>query len=384
MKIPAFATFCLLATLSLTVGCDNGDPAESSPTQSRRQAVRPPKTPNLTEPKAAAPKIEMAQEGAQIKFDQEVKDFGRVPDTVDLSHGFTFTNIGTSTLIIQDVKPSCGCTTTALDRTTYAPGESGVIDIVWEPKGHGKQSKTITIRSNSKRTPIVQLRIAAEIEPFLKVEPSRAEFNLVKRGQCPDLILTVSCDDPELEIIEVKGTTPDLDVSLVAPAENGQAQVRVKITEKRVTQGVRRFFPKVLITGRARVNGVGIPVEHTHSVPVIATLYDQLAPEPAFFGLGRVVPGRRITKEIILTRPSGEPFTITGHSMSNAMPTTGMTVQVEPTTTAAGQAYKITLTCAPGAYEGPLRGKVILETDIPSEKTLELDLFGVAGVAKPK
>lgn len=380
MKISAFATFALLATLSFVSSCNDSDASEVSSPQTNRQNARPPRTPNLVEPKAAPPKVDMVQEGAQIKFDEAVKDFGRVPDTVDLSHGFKFTNIGTSTLIIQDVKPSCGCTTTALARTTYAPGETGVIDIVWEPKGHGKQSKTITIRSNSKRTPIVQLRISAEIEPLLKVTPPRAEFNLVKRGQTNELILTVSCADAELEITGVKATTPDLDVTLIAPAKNGQAQVRVSINEKRATKGVRRFFPKVLITGRARVNGVGIPVEHTHSVPVLATLYDQLAPEPAFFGLGRVAPGRRISKEIILTRPSGEPFTITGHALNNPTPETGMTVQVE----AIAQGYKIILTCAPGAYEGPLRGKVVLETDIPSEPTLGLDMFGVAGAAKPK
>jgi len=384
MKISSTVSLALLAALVLAPSCSSESAADTNARQPRAKAVRAPRTLDQDPTQKVPTPIELTQDGPRIQFEELEKDFGKVPDTVNLEWKFKFTNTGTDTLIIQDVKPSCGCTTIALERSSYAPGESGEIDTVWEPKGHGRQSKTITVRTNSRPRPIHQLRISAEIEPFLRVEPPRGEFKLVKRGENPEMLFTVSCIDLELEILEVKGSTPDLQVELVAPAENGQAQVRVKIAEMRKTNGVRRFFPKVLITARARVGGKGSPLEHTHSIPIIATLYDELAPEPAFFGLGRIAPGRTLTKEIVLTRPAGAPFTITDYELVDAAPAQGMTVQITPLPAGGVQGYKIALTCAPGSYEGPLRGRLVLQTDIRSEKTLRLDLFGVAGAPKPK
>ena len=250
-----------------------------------------------------------------------------------------------------------------------------MIDIVWDPKGHGPQNKSITVRSNSKVAPIQQLTIRALIEPFLKVSPPRADFGLVKRGSDPELILTVACQDPELEILEVKATTPDLQVSVLEPARNGMGKLRAVIRENRVTEGVRRFFPKILVTAKARVNGQGDPIEHTHEVPVMATLYDELAPDPAMFPIGRVLPGQTARKAITLSRPSGEAFSISKAALVGFQPSEGVTIDYAP----QGNAYRLTLTVTPGAYTGPIRGKVRITSDVVGEESLLLEAYGVAG-----
>ncbi len=373
----------LLSTFALLAGC--GASAEPDATKtSAPVTTQAPRTLDDVIKKPAAPVIPTTVDGPLIKFEEIHKNFGKVPDTDDLIHKFNFTNAGTGTLIIHEVKPSCGCTTTSLERSDYAPGQGGSIDVDWDPKGHGPQSKTITIRSNSKRTPIVQLRISATIEPFLVVTPPRAEFNLVQRGTVPELLLTISCQDKDLEILEVQGTTPDLEASLVAPAKDGKAQIRVSISEKNPRRGIRRFYPKVKVKARAKIRGASFPVEHTHEISVLATIYDELAPDPAFFGVGRVAPGSMIVKEVTVSRPSGEPFKITAARLDNFMEGDSSTVQFKPVTVAGKEAYKVVLNCKPGAYEGPLRGKVVLETDVPGEEELRLDVFGVSGAPKPK
>lgn len=40
---------------------------------------------------------------------------------------YAFTNVGEQSITITQVRTSCGCTTATLDKTTYAPGESGQI-----------------------------------------------------------------------------------------------------------------------------------------------------------------------------------------------------------------------------------------------------------------
>lgn len=42
---------------------------------------------------------------------------------------YAFTNAGPDTVTIQSVHSSCGCTTAALDKKVYQPGESGRITV---------------------------------------------------------------------------------------------------------------------------------------------------------------------------------------------------------------------------------------------------------------
>lgn len=336
--------------------------------------------PKPVQPSAEAPVKPAAgtTSGPKITFESLHKDFGKVPDTEDLIHNFVFKNTGDETLVISNVKPSCGCTTTELDRLVFDPGEGDSIDIDWEPKGHGVQSKTITVQSNSTGNPVLQLRISAQIEPFLRVEPPRADFQLAPRSKQNQMNLTITCMDPELEILEASGSTPDVLVTIVEPANAGRAVIQVAIAEQNPTQGVRRFFPKVKIRARARVQGKGEPIEHVHEVPVMATIYNEVAPDPAFFGVGRVLPGRSFKKEVKLTRPNGLPFSVLAAEVVNStMP--GVSVRVEPHFEAGLQGYKLTLEGASGDFQGPLRGRVNVTTDVPGDELLGLDFMGIVG-----
>ena len=50
------------------------------------------------------------------------------PLTASVNAVFAFENIGDKAFTITEVKSSCGCTTAALGKKTYAPGESGEIN----------------------------------------------------------------------------------------------------------------------------------------------------------------------------------------------------------------------------------------------------------------
>ena len=54
-----------------------------------------------------------------------------------LQLAFAFSNPDARPVTIVDVKPSCGCTATLLERRTYAPGEKGVLTVLLDAKGLG-------------------------------------------------------------------------------------------------------------------------------------------------------------------------------------------------------------------------------------------------------
>ncbi len=65
---------------------------------------------------------------AQLKWEKLEQTFAPGPLDKSVVAKYRFTNVGSSTISIKDVRTSCGCTTAALEKWEYAPGESGEIE----------------------------------------------------------------------------------------------------------------------------------------------------------------------------------------------------------------------------------------------------------------
>ena len=73
-------------------------------------------------------------EGAHLALEHPTHDFGDVPRKGgDLVHEFRFTNDGTAPLVILRAMTSCSCLKTSYPKRPVAPGDSGVIRVVYEP-----------------------------------------------------------------------------------------------------------------------------------------------------------------------------------------------------------------------------------------------------------
>jgi len=104
--------------------------------------------------------------GPSIKFEKTSHDFGNIKEANgNVEYKFEFTNNGTSELIVQNVRPSCGCTTTGWTREPVKPGTKGFITAVYNPKNRpGKFNKSLTIISNA-NPPQMRIYIKGNVEP---------------------------------------------------------------------------------------------------------------------------------------------------------------------------------------------------------------------------
>jgi hypothetical protein len=86
-----------------------------------------------------------------ISFDSEKHEFGKIEEGTKVKHTFKFTNTGKKPLIVDNVKPSCGCTTPSWTKTPVMPNETGIIEVEYDSKGvkPGSISKTVTVFSNT-------------------------------------------------------------------------------------------------------------------------------------------------------------------------------------------------------------------------------------------
>lgn len=85
---------------------------------------------------------------------------------------FTFTNKGKNPVTIQSVVPSCGCTTAKLEKTTYAPGESGKIVATFDfGTRTGLEVKTIRVVTDDPKAPEAHLTMRVRIPQVVKITP---------------------------------------------------------------------------------------------------------------------------------------------------------------------------------------------------------------------
>ena len=85
-----------------------------------------------------------------FKFEKEVYDFGLVNEGDTVKYNFKFKNVGKSPLIISSATASCGCTVPDYPKEPIAPGEEGVISVVFNSTGRpGIQNKTVTVTANT-------------------------------------------------------------------------------------------------------------------------------------------------------------------------------------------------------------------------------------------
>ena len=68
---------------------------------------------------------------AGLAWDDQSIGLSAASDARDATAVFPFKNTGESPITILSTKTSCGCTTATLSQTTFQPGESGQIDVVF-------------------------------------------------------------------------------------------------------------------------------------------------------------------------------------------------------------------------------------------------------------
>lgn len=137
-----------------------GGPA-TSPAAS--PAVTPANTPAV-KPEGPLPVIEWVGDG-----DGGINhDFGTLKEGDKVTHVYKFKNTGAVPLIIETVRPSCGCTAPNWSKEPIPVGGTGEVEVVFDSKGKpNAQNKTVTVTANTWPQSTV-LRFKAFVTPAAK------------------------------------------------------------------------------------------------------------------------------------------------------------------------------------------------------------------------
>lgn len=172
----------------------------------------------------------------QLHWDALEQDQKAKPGDKEAVARFHFVNAGPSAIKIVNVRTSCGCTTAALAKDQFAPGEAGDIQARFAFGSHtGHQEKTIAVTTSDSPNQQTLLRLIVDIPQAVILQP---EFVFWKVGEPVDTkkfrvaigegfsakLLGVESDNPDIHFV-VNPITPgkELEVS-VTPNETKRPQ----------------------------------------------------------------------------------------------------------------------------------------------------------------
>jgi hypothetical protein len=80
------------------------------------------------------------------KLSVDTYDFGKIKQNVPAEATITVTNVGTEPLLIEEARPSCGCTVSDYTKSPIAPGKTGTIKATFNAAALGQIDKTLTVK----------------------------------------------------------------------------------------------------------------------------------------------------------------------------------------------------------------------------------------------
>ena len=125
--------------------------------------------------------------GPRIQFNAENYDFGKIIAGDPVKYTFVAANTGDETLEISNARGSCTCTVVgegaarnAWSPQRIAPGQTCRIPIEIATDNYGGQAiaKFVTVNSNDKTRPVVNLQVHGNVWVPVDVTPAMAVFNL--------------------------------------------------------------------------------------------------------------------------------------------------------------------------------------------------------------
>jgi len=176
----------------------------------------------------------LAAPGEELQFDQPDQLFHPAASASEVVAHYRFTNRGSAALTISTVRSTCGCTTTALEKTTYQPGESGEIiaDFSVGDRG-GMQDQLIEVAHGPAPPQVLHLR--ADLPPGPTIEPNFVSWQRFEEPVVRTVAISLPPGSaPAALITSATASNPLVSCALVAGGP-GQWTLRVTPSSTSVT-----------------------------------------------------------------------------------------------------------------------------------------------------
>jgi hypothetical protein len=154
--------------------------------------------------------IAPALTAAGLEWAQPVIETNAAFEQTDVKASFAFHNASDRRVTITSVNATCDCTTAELEKKTYAPGEKGRIDVMFEIGDYsGEHDTHILVSTDIPSEPPSDLVLRVHIPEYLRVLPRKAIWS-VGADASEKTITCTAATAQSVKMIEVNSSDPDL------------------------------------------------------------------------------------------------------------------------------------------------------------------------------
>jgi hypothetical protein len=382
-----------------------------------------PAQPDPAVPAAAAPAPTGPPGALSLMEGEPETHFGEMLEGATASKLFRLKSSGENPLVIERVKPSCGCTAAEIQlvapegtKALYELGQPIPVGSVCElevsintANRRGPFASSVSVYSNDPASPL-RLQLAADVKAVLDVEPMNLDFGTLTSGDTKEGTFTISSSvlEPFQLTLDESRVVEPLTAALkpVDPDASGKSrtwELAVKLGPG-TPEGMRRYPLRVLSDVPAADAHPAEHAGHDHAeepapdpatpaavrelnCTVSANVTGLVVATPNFISLGVVRPGEVVERTVKIesldpsfalpAAPTHRLTSLTGGEFTYA---NNFTVVIAPTPGAEGKSLDVTLRLEgmPEEANVSFGGMVQIDVGHPTKPDINIRFSGLA------
>lgn len=272
------------------------------------QGLYQPQVVAAAKPKAEAKQAKTKKPKPRIEFEKLIHNFGKIGPGTKNECEFKFTNKGNALLKITRTDATCGCTIPKLEKTEYAPGESGTVKVTYNSQTiAGSTTKKLYVHTNDLSNSKVTLTLRGKIVVKVDYKPKRLKLSLKSEdANSPDIILT-SLDKEPFSIKNVSSTAGCIKIDFDPSIKATRFVLKPKGDVKKLEKSLRGSI-NISLT-HSQCNTVTIPFE---ALPVFKL-------NPRAFIIFNAQPQKPEVRKLWVLNNYNEEFEIESASSKNGI-----------------------------------------------------------------
>jgi hypothetical protein len=306
---------------------------------------------------------------------QPAFDWGTVFTAQEVTHTYALRNEGGAELQITSVQESCKCTAVEYPKT-IPPGGAGGITLKVETKDfQGPTVKQVTVFTNDPAAPKFLLQFGGLVRDVVRLAPRFPALRGVIGGeQATTQFVVEKATDVPVDAFTLSAPVPSLTVKIEEAVKGSQYKVLLT-----TVPGLKAPNTAETVVFSATAGGVTVPV----AVKVNITLTPRIFASPQWVIIRsreteewEKNPAQPLVRTLKVLGAAGLAFKV------EKVATEGDFFDAEVAETVAGKEYAVTLkvTKRPGGNVQPARGKLLVYTNDPVEKKIEVGVMAFFNV----
>jgi len=311
----------------------------------------------------------MAQSWADPMFSELSHNWGPVARGATVRYPFYMTNTLNEPINIVSLRPSCGCTSGASDKTLVQPGERATIEARMDTTnfvGHKATILFVTLMTTSGRQAEVRLAVSSDIQSDIVLNPGTVDFGYTVTGQ--EVVRSIQIDrvgSPLWRATKLASNVKGIDAKLVELARTTTGvSYELQVTlRKDAPEGVIR---NDLFVHTNDPNNPAIPVLMTGQVMGALTV------TPKSVSLGNLEAKSDKPSQGRFVLKGSQPFAVTGVEGADEA------VELVIADTQAKPLHVLTVNVLPSKLKekGEITRTLKVHTNLPGQPPVEITIQG--------